>query len=251
MCKCVAYNCGDVLPWRTNDFASFFRAIRISVACCSTVARPRRCTGVSCCPVCQRNSPASVRVYAVDEPRACGHDVCREVRKMADQGVDPMNVADKACPVVFRDPSLQQILAFEHPEAGVQLVKGGIEPGEMRAKRRCASSQEEAGIARYGASRRPRHVAIRTQRPCLVAATLHFHADAARDLDPFLRRRWRPRFQILLARRESGARREVAAAVPARTAGDPRAHTRPALARLRPNTKLASRGVSPSSSVRD
>lgn len=29
-----------------------------------------------------------------------------------------MNFADKACPVVFRDPSMQQILAFEHPKAG-------------------------------------------------------------------------------------------------------------------------------------
>jgi len=41
-----------------------------------------------------------------------------------------MTLAHKACPVVFRDPSMQQILAFEHPSAGLQLVKGGIEPGE-------------------------------------------------------------------------------------------------------------------------
>ncbi len=41
-----------------------------------------------------------------------------------------MTLAYKACPVVFRDPSMQQILACEHPSAGLQLVKGGIEPGE-------------------------------------------------------------------------------------------------------------------------
>ena len=35
-----------------------------------------------------------------------------------------MNFADKACPVVFRDPSLQQILAFEHPEAGRAIGQG-------------------------------------------------------------------------------------------------------------------------------
>jgi len=40
-----------------------------------------------------------------------------------------MSFADKACPVVFRDPSLQRILAFEHPKAGWRLVKGRIEPG--------------------------------------------------------------------------------------------------------------------------
>jgi len=41
-----------------------------------------------------------------------------------------MSTIDKVCPVVFRDASMRQILAFEHPRRGVQLVKGGVEPGE-------------------------------------------------------------------------------------------------------------------------
>ena len=41
-----------------------------------------------------------------------------------------MSTVHKVCPVVFRDPSMRQILAFEHPRHGVQLVKGGVEPGE-------------------------------------------------------------------------------------------------------------------------
>lgn len=58
-----------------------------------------------------------------------------------------MNFADKACPVVFRDSSMQQILAFEHPEAGLQLVKGRIEPGENPRAAALRELQEEAGIA--------------------------------------------------------------------------------------------------------
>ena len=58
-----------------------------------------------------------------------------------------MNFADKACPVVFRDSSLQQILAFEHPKAGLQLVKGRIEPGENARAAALRELEEEAGIA--------------------------------------------------------------------------------------------------------
>ena len=57
---------------------------------------------------------------------------------------------DKVCPVVFRDSSLRQILAFEHPEAGVQLVKGGIEPGESVRDAALRELEEEAGIANTG-----------------------------------------------------------------------------------------------------
>ena len=57
-----------------------------------------------------------------------------------------MNFADKACPVVFRDPSMQQILAFEHPTAGRQLVKGRIEPGENPRVAALRELAEEAGI---------------------------------------------------------------------------------------------------------
>jgi 8-oxo-dGTP pyrophosphatase MutT (NUDIX family) len=58
-----------------------------------------------------------------------------------------MNFAHKACPVVFRDASMRQILAFEHPEAGRQLVKGRIEPGEDARAAALRELQEEAGIA--------------------------------------------------------------------------------------------------------
>ena len=57
-----------------------------------------------------------------------------------------MSSADKACPVVFRDPSLQQILAFEHPQAGRQLVKGRIEPGESARLAALRELAEESGI---------------------------------------------------------------------------------------------------------
>ena len=58
-----------------------------------------------------------------------------------------MSFADKACPVVFRDSSMQQILAFEHPKAGLQLVKGRIEPGENARAAALRELAEEAGIA--------------------------------------------------------------------------------------------------------
>lgn len=57
-----------------------------------------------------------------------------------------MNFADKACPVVFRDSSMRQILAFEHPEAGLQIVKGSIEPGENARAAALRELAEESGI---------------------------------------------------------------------------------------------------------
>jgi 8-oxo-dGTP pyrophosphatase MutT (NUDIX family) len=61
-----------------------------------------------------------------------------------------MNMADKVCPVVFRDASMRQILAFEHPRAGVQLVKGYIEPGESVRAAALRELAEESGIADFG-----------------------------------------------------------------------------------------------------
>ena len=61
-----------------------------------------------------------------------------------------MNMADKVCPVVFRDASMRQILAFEHPRAGVQLVKGYIEPGETVCAAALRELAEESGIADFG-----------------------------------------------------------------------------------------------------
>lgn len=57
--------------------------------------------------------------------------------------------AAKACPVVLRrgrEGGLE-ILAFMHPLAGCQLVKGGIEPGEAAAAAALRELREESGIA--------------------------------------------------------------------------------------------------------
>lgn len=54
--------------------------------------------------------------------------------------------ADKACPVVLRDRETLEILAFEHPLAGLQLVKGSIEPGESTDLAALRELLEEAGI---------------------------------------------------------------------------------------------------------
>lgn len=58
----------------------------------------------------------------------------------------PSNAAemDKACPVVIRPE--RQILAFQHPRAGLQLVKGGVEPNEHPAKAAERELSEESGL---------------------------------------------------------------------------------------------------------
>jgi len=57
-----------------------------------------------------------------------------------------MSRVDKVCPVVFRDASRRQILAFEHPQTGAQLVKGFIEPGESPRAAALRELEEESGI---------------------------------------------------------------------------------------------------------
>lgn len=49
-----------------------------------------------------------------------------------------------ACPVVTQGAAL---LVFRHPLAGVQLVKGGIEPGETPADAATRELAEETGAA--------------------------------------------------------------------------------------------------------
>lgn len=61
-----------------------------------------------------------------------------------------MTTAHKACPVLFRDASMQQILAFQHPQAGLQLVKGRIEPGENARAAALRELEEESGISGTG-----------------------------------------------------------------------------------------------------
>jgi 8-oxo-dGTP pyrophosphatase MutT (NUDIX family) len=55
-------------------------------------------------------------------------------------------VPNKACPIVFRDASFARILVFRHPLAGIQLVKGTIEPGENPAGACLRELCEESGI---------------------------------------------------------------------------------------------------------
>lgn len=52
----------------------------------------------------------------------------------------------KACPIVVRQRNGLQILAFEHPLAGLQLVKGSVETGESCADAALRELYEESGI---------------------------------------------------------------------------------------------------------
>jgi 8-oxo-dGTP pyrophosphatase MutT (NUDIX family) len=54
--------------------------------------------------------------------------------------------ADKSCPVVLRLRETLEILAFEHPLAGLQLVKGSVEPDESTDLAAVRELIEEAGI---------------------------------------------------------------------------------------------------------
>ena len=157
-----------------NDFAAFYRAhpqirrVYFNGRKAEELYRPIRAARVV-----SRIRRAALCVHAFNQPRPRGHDLCREVREMEnDQGESPMNFADKACPVVFRDSSLQQILAFEHPKAGLQLVKGRIEPGEnaRAAALRELRRRPESPIWPSPATSAP---GIRAQRPHLVAAAVH------------------------------------------------------------------------------
>ncbi|MEG2468886.1 MAG: NUDIX domain-containing protein [Comamonas sp.] len=54
---------------------------------------------------------------------------------------------DKACPVVIRGQGAIEILAFEHPLAGLQLVKGTIETGESSRAAALRELREESGLS--------------------------------------------------------------------------------------------------------
>ncbi|MDC7684246.1 GrpB family protein [Asticcacaulis sp. BYS171W] len=56
--------------------------------------------------------------------------------------------SDKACPVILRRQNdIIEILAFRHPTAGLQFVKGSIEPGEAPETAARRELKEESGIA--------------------------------------------------------------------------------------------------------
>ena len=53
----------------------------------------------------------------------------------------------KVCPIVLRGPiEARQVLVFRHPLAGVQLVKGTLEPGETIVAGALRELAEESGI---------------------------------------------------------------------------------------------------------
>ncbi|MGQ7818440.1 DNA mismatch repair protein MutT [Pseudomonas sp. A46] len=52
----------------------------------------------------------------------------------------------KACPVVLRYADEIEILVFEHPLVGIQLVKGTIEPGESPGRAALRELAEESGL---------------------------------------------------------------------------------------------------------
>lgn len=59
-----------------------------------------------------------------------------------------MSSADKVCAVLVREKSgRKEIIAFRHPRAGLQLVKGTIEPGELPEDAALRELAEESGIA--------------------------------------------------------------------------------------------------------
>lgn len=58
------------------------------------------------------------------------------------------NPINKTCPIVLRTINHKtQILAFKHPLAGNQIVKGTVEPGESFADAAVRELVEESGIS--------------------------------------------------------------------------------------------------------
>jgi len=58
-----------------------------------------------------------------------------------------MKIIHKACPCVLRRSNTGiDLLVFEHPEAGVQIPKGSVEPGESLEAAALRELYEESGI---------------------------------------------------------------------------------------------------------
>ena len=86
--------------------------------------------------------------------------------------------ADKSCPVVLRARETLEILAFEHPLAGLQLVKGSVEPGESTALAAVRELMEEAGCGAHDVR------VLRTLALSPSYMTHPAHIVLARDLYP-------------------------------------------------------------------
>lgn len=55
----------------------------------------------------------------------------------------------KVCPVITRvRDGVREILAFQHPVAGHQIVKGTLEPGEVPDRAALRELEEESGLCR-------------------------------------------------------------------------------------------------------
>ncbi len=91
----------------------------------------------------------------------------------------------KVCPIVLRLRGGVEVLAFRHPAAGLQLVKGTVEPGEAVEQAARRELEEEAGIrgARVTGSFGVREIGgdswhlLRVQTPDLPESWVHRCAD--------------------------------------------------------------------------
>jgi len=60
-------------------------------------------------------------------------------------------MAEKVCPVVIREEAgVTRLLAFDHPTAGKQFVKGSIEDDETALEAATRELEEESGIVAAG-----------------------------------------------------------------------------------------------------
>ena len=76
----------------------------------------------------------------------------------------------KAVPVVLREKNERtEVLLFEHPLAGTQLVKGTVEPGESVSEAAARELQEESGLLAAGVS-----LDLGTWEQCPVGQVWHF-----------------------------------------------------------------------------
>jgi len=78
----------------------------------------------------------------------------------------------KAVPVVLRKTNERtEVLLFEHPLAGTQLVKGTVEPGESVSEAAARELTEESGLLSAGTS-----IDLGTWEQCPIGQVWHFRA---------------------------------------------------------------------------